>query len=89
MIKKSLLPARDLPTDAPAPAAVVSTMSDTARELVNSSPVETPQLGLGIELHANAAGDECTTLLGTRFLESREADSIALEGHPHLRHEPA
>ena len=63
-------------------------MSNTTCELVDPRPSKMTQLGVGVELKAYAAGDECTTLLGTRFLESREADRIALGSHPHLRHEP-
>jgi hypothetical protein len=80
------------------PAAAVKQLKDdvrAARGLLfvtapdkKSQPAEMSQLGLGVELKAYAAGEECTTLLGTRFLESREADRIALGGHAHLRHEP-
>ena len=68
---------------------MTSTMSNTTSELGYPRPANMPQIGLGIELKAHAAGEECTTLLGTRFLESREANRIALGGHPHQRHEPA
>jgi hypothetical protein len=66
-----------------------STMRDTPSEIVNVRATEMQQLGPRVELKAYATGEKRTTLLRTRFLESREADRIARGGHPHLKHEPA